>query len=481
MIEKGKLMCLAAAVLVAIGGCDTLTIPDFNNPGIDELTENPTRSGVIIAAQGLMVGARNGIGSRAGYVSELGIFGRESYNFDPSDPRFITALLQGPLDPGGNAFGGAHWVFRFQNIRNSNIVLNAVDAAADAFTTEEQEAIRGWAKTFQALDFLLVVNTRDDLGAPVDVGGEDPTGPPPPIASRAEVFAHILQLLDEAEGHLNGAGSSFPFQVSSGFAGFSTPADFLSINRALAARVYVYRASIEGNSSDWGEALALLDGGETFINDDPSIDVAGLNIGVYHAYSTSPGDVTLAIFDNSQLVIVPHPSIVTEAQPGDLRLARKVVANQNGTVSDQASLSPAVTTDWAFDIYTSPSSPVPIIRNEELILLRAEANLGAGSPDAALSDINLIRQRSGGLPAIALADWQALTSEQQLDELLYNKRYSLLFEGGHRWIDMRRYSRLTDLPVDHPSFMRFSRFPFPQRECDPREPQPPGCTAELGF
>ena len=73
-----------------------------------------------------------------------------------------------------------------------------------------------------------------------------------------------------------------------------------------------------------------------------------------------------------------------------------------------------------------------------------------------------------------------MSSVQQLDELLYNKRYSLLFEG-HRWIDMRRYGRLTDLPQDIATFVRFSRFPFPQRECDPRPTPPAGCSVEQGF
>ncbi len=91
--------------LLALGGCNTLTVPDFNNPGLAQL-DDPVRVDVQLLAQGLMVGARAGMSARAGYISALGILGRESYNFDPSDPRFITVLLEGPLDGGANAFGG---------------------------------------------------------------------------------------------------------------------------------------------------------------------------------------------------------------------------------------------------------------------------------------------------------------------------------------------------------------------------------------
>ncbi len=88
--------------------------------------------------------------------------------------------------------------------------------------------------------------------------------------------------------------------------------------------------------------------------------------------------------------------------------------------------------------YATPSTPIPIIRNEELILLRAEANIGLSNLLPATDDINVVRTVSGKLASIPVL----ATPTAALDELLYNKRYSLLYEGGHRWIDMRHYSRL---------------------------------------
>ena len=93
--------------LAALTACNDLVVPDLNNPGVDQLSENPTRSAVVAATQGLFISARVAMASRAGYVSALGIIGRESYNFDPSDPGFSTEMLIGPLDGGSPAFGGA--------------------------------------------------------------------------------------------------------------------------------------------------------------------------------------------------------------------------------------------------------------------------------------------------------------------------------------------------------------------------------------
>ena len=128
-----------------------------------------------------------------------------------------------------------------------------------------------------------------------------------------------------------------------------------------------------------------------------------------------------------------------------------------------------------FTVYTSPTASVPIIRNEELILLRAEANLGLNNIAQALVDINLIRTTSGGLAAYSGPQ----TAAAVLDELLYNKRYSLLFEG-HRWIDLRHYNKLGTMPKDLPAHKYFSRFPLPRAECIIRTTEPPGCALEAG-
>jgi hypothetical protein len=75
-------------------------------------------------------------------------------------------------------------------------------------------------------------------------------------------------------------------------------------------------------------------------------------------------------------------------------------------------------------MYDSPSAPVAIIRNEELILLRAEANIALGNLSEAVADLDSIRTSSGGLPPYS----GPVTAEGRPDELLYNRRYSLLWE-----------------------------------------------------
>jgi hypothetical protein len=449
---------MAAATLSA---CGDLDITDLNNPGLEQLQGTPTASAVNTATSGILISARGGMAGSTGYVSELGILGREVYYLASDDPRFVTELLVGPLEGGNGAFGGAHWAPRYASIRNTNIVLNAVENVS-GLTTQQKEGIRGFAKTMQALELLLVINTRDAFGAAIDVNTE-PTADPAPIVPKAQVFQRIVTLLDEGRTHLQAAGTAFSFGLSEGFAGFDTPTAFARFNRALRARVAIYLG-------DFAAANTALQ--QSFLD-----VTASLTLGAYHTYSTGAGDVTNGSFDPTGRALRGHPSFVSNAQrKADGAPDNPTSKNTTATAEPIVLTVQGLSSDKLVTMYNSASAPVPIIRNEELILLRAEANIGLGNLAAAVTDINVIRTRAGGLAPYA----GALTATAVLDELLYNRRYSLYFEG-HRWIDARRHNRLATLPRDLSGHRVFTAFPFPADECLAREPQPSaGCTPVSG-
>lgn len=446
MTHQTKKALVALCAALGLGGCGSLDVPDLNNPSIETIRDNPTRATVITAATGLLMGHRVGVATTNGYIAELGVIGREAYVFDGSEPRTITELLGPRLDPGGPAFGGNFWSSPYANIRNANTLMGALEKVAGV-SDEEKHAIRGFAKTIQALDFLVVINTRDTNGAPIDVG-RPVGGDLAPIESKEAVFAHIAKLLDEARTDLEAGGATFPFPLSTGFAGFDTPATFLRFNRAVKARVDVYRG-------DYEEALTNL--ASSFLN--PS---APLELGVYHTFDTGSGELTNNLRSNN---ISAHPSIEQDADrkaDGSLddRVTRKTEKRDKPVSGGDGKLI----ADRRFTLYPAENSPVPIIRNEELILLRAEANLGLERYGSAIDDLNFIRTTSGGLePRLDLDE------SNLLDELLKQKRYSLMFEGGHRWIDLRRYGKLDTLPREYGDFPVHERFPIPQTEMDARQ------------
>ena len=441
--QGGRRACVALLSVLACA-CTDITVPDYNNPGLEAVESNPTPSAIRNLATGLLIGARLDQTTRTSYVAQLGIIGREAYILDGSDPRFVSELLIGPLTNSG-AYGGGLWGTRYQSIRNSNILLNALETVSDdpiaGIPAQQKEAIRGFAKTIQALELLLVINTRDVNGAPIDVNTEV-SAPPAALANKAQVFARINQLLEEGRVHLAAGGATFSFPLSPVFAECNTPAKFLRFNRAIKARVSVYQKNY---------AQALTELAASFL--DPS---APLTLGAYHTYGSGSGE-TINELTNPN--IYAHPSIVSDAElrpngTPDLRLSkvRKVEAK---TVS-------GLTSDLGFTMYTSATSPVPVIRNEELILLRAEARWFTGDKVGALEDINLIRVQSGGLAPLTA---MPASDADFVTELLKQRRYSLLFEGGHRWIDARRFGRLEQLPKDAAGHTVHSAYGIPEAEC----------------
>ena len=310
----------------------------------------------------------------------------------------------------------------------------------------------GYARTIEALEFLNVVNGHTQDSIPIDVVA-DVTGPPAPFRTHADAMNEIVALLDQAKVDLLAGGAAFSFTLPNGFSGFNTPPTFLKFNRALRARVAVYL-------DDFAGALTALS--ESFL------DVAApMSLGVYIDHGTGPGDFANPLAQNPQVgENFAHPSLETDAQlqpsgAKDQRFLDKVVTRPERSVGSGAG---QLSSHLGWIRYATPSTAIPIIRNEELILLRAEANIGLSNLLPATDDINVVRTVSGKLASIPVL----ATPTAALDELLYNKRYSLLYEGGHRWIDARHYNRLGSLPIDRPAnnppdvVPRPCRFPRPR-------------------
>jgi hypothetical protein len=425
-------------------GCSFDQSTNPNSP--DPIAENPSRSQVAVAANGLLIAFRTDF---ADFALDMGIIGREVLRFDGSDPRFTGELLLGPLDPGGEAFGGDHWADEYAAIRGGNLML-AVLPTAEALTAEEQSATSGYVKTIQALNYLIILNSHTQDSIPI-VTDTSVTAPPAPFQTRAAVFDHVVTLLNDGRTELLAGGAAFPFPLPPGFNGFDSPATFVQFNRALRARVAVY-------TDAFADALVALS--ESFVDAPGSLD-----LGVYMDYGTGAGDLANPLsIDPQQGENFAHPSLEAGAQlqVDGVTLDQRFVSK---IVSRPISSNNGLTSDLGWIRYPSPGSLIPIIKREELLLLRAEANIGLADLPAALPDINTVRQTSGNLPALA----DLGTPEEALDELLYNKLYSLMFEGAHRWIDARHYGRLADLPVDRDGDVVFSTLPIPTDELLPRQ------------
>jgi hypothetical protein len=447
-----SLIGVALAAAVAVTACNF----DITNPNSPtSIGPNATTAQVDAAAVGLLASLRV---DYANWILKAAIMGREGYRLDTADPRFTTELLAGPLDPSNNAFGGGQWQPEYRTIAAGNTILNVIGSAQ--ITAAEQSGVKGFVETIQALSFLNILNAHTEDSIPIDVN-VPVGGPLAKMLSNDSAFKRVVALLDAARTDLQAGGTTFAFDPGPGFVGFKTPATFLTFNRALMARVRAYQASLGAlpapivaayATTGWSACPACWDSVLTALSASFLNTGSPLDLGVYNQYSTGNQDLPNGLSqDPGSAINLAHPAIAdsAELQTGGAAPDKRFLAKVT-TRPTPFSLA-CLTSDLSWIRYPTPNSPIPIIRNEELILLRAEANWFAatGTKAQAITDINFIRQTSGGLNPTTVTTGS--TDAAFVNEILKQRLYSLLYEGGHRWIDMRRYGRLGQVLIDRPT------------------------------
>lgn len=430
-----RLVLPALLLLLVLPACEIDEQIDPNGPSINSVLSDASPSELNLLVSGIEGRIRNGFNT---YVTASGSIARELYVFD-ADPRNTSDLLgkdDAVLD--NNTFYlTSPFGTRYRVVKNANILLEAVDNT-DQISATEANGYRGFANTIKALMLSQILDLLDNNGVRVDVADPENLGP---YLSKEAGFDAILALFDEAEGQLS--GSSFAFALSPGFAGFDTPASFAELNRALSARVAV-------RAGRYQEALTRVEA--SFV--DPAGD---LSVGPQHLFSTTSGDILNPLFKapgQSGDQIIVHPRIIAGLEEGDARI-EKFRLRADPTPLD------GLNGDYETALFASSTSPIDIIRNEELILIWAEANIQTGDLDEGLQGINIVRNAAG------LADFSGDTNsaEALLDEMLKQRTYSLWGEG-HQMFDLRRYNKLNSdfLPLDRTGDDVFTQFPIPLSE-----------------
>ncbi|HEY0668419.1 MAG TPA: RagB/SusD family nutrient uptake outer membrane protein [Sphingobacteriaceae bacterium] len=435
--NKIAFILFPAIALIFFSSCKVEPVLDPNNPGLGPISANPTLGEIQNVVTGIESGMRDNINF---YLDDVGVIGREYYRFSTSDPRFTSDLLgKGTAVLDNNTFYITNpYAARYRVVKNANILLDGLTNTTAAITEAQRKAGRAYANTIKAHELLMVLNLQHDNGIRVDVANPNALGP---FLSRAQALDEIINLLNTAYTDLTAnATATFPFATTL----FSNNAgQFAKFNRALAARLAVYKA-------DWGGAITALNNSFFDIN-------GNLNTGVFYIFSAAGGDQLNPMFfplNSSGETRVAQPSFITNAEAGDTRLS-KTPMRTSSTTQD------GLTSNYDFFVYKTNVDKIPIIRNEELLLIYAEAKAqlgGAVNLADAVTAINKIRSAAGLLPYSG-----AVTQPAIIDEMLKQRRYSLYGEG-HRWIDMRRYSRLNTLPIDRTGDDVWVQFPRPATE-----------------
>jgi len=409
--------------------CNIDDLPNPNGPSLEGF------EGTKSELQTLVTGSEDLLRQEVGfYYDVVSIIGRDYYFFTGSDPRYTGEVLGkgiSTLDRAG-FYGTRPYYGRYRNIKNLNLLIDVAEKST-LISPAETKGYKGFAKTLQAYEYHLALNLQYKNGIRIDVKDPKNLGP---FVSYENALIEISKLLDEANTELQGA--TFSFTLSDAMKDFSTAAEFSKFNRALAARISLYQGKND-------EALTRLSSSFFDINGD-------LNKGPARFYSLAGGDFPNNIYrqpDQADAIIVQQDNVI-KLEAGDQRATKFLQRTA------PLSLDGLSGTHDAF-VYKSFEDFVSLIRNEELILIYAEANITKDANEA-VKAINIIRSKAG------LSNYNGGTgSAALLSEISNQRRYSL-FGEGHRWVDMRRWGRLNELPKDRTDDDVWEQLPRPISE-----------------
>ncbi|GAA0716585.1 hypothetical protein GCM10009430_12420 [Aquimarina litoralis] len=430
---------------------------DPNGPSLGGVENNASLRQLNELVIGIQATSRDGHGIE---TTASGTLARELYLFD-ADPRNTGDLLgKNGIQLDNNSFySTAQFAGSYRCIKNANVLLGALDNT-QVIEEADKNGYRGFAKTYIAYELIQVLKSYGS--ARIDVADPDNLGP---VLDFDAALAEIRSLLDEAENDLSGFGmlDQFLFPVS-GFSDLIDDSDemgedvrdneneitieeFVLFNRAVAALAAVY-------AGDGNVALAELSNSYFDLN-------GSLTTGPKYVFGLGAGDQPNGVFrspsasaeepNNADQIIV-HDSWINDAEAGDSRVASKAAMRPAPSAQD------GLNGTHETRLYASNVTAIDILRNEELILLYAEASILANNLQDAEDALNVIRNSA------SLANYSGAQSVADLTtEMLNQRRYSLWCEN-HRMFDLRRYNLSNTLPIDRAGDQVFNIFPIPLSE-----------------
>lgn len=464
-VSRGATLVVAAAALGALAACADSNVPFFTSP--TSVPNSP--QGIQNAVTGLFAASRNDLGAFQGVeFNTVAGYARDGAIFTNTEPRTVTYPLGVlTLQPQVSNV----WSQEYQNITQAQQILATIPKVSPALTTAQAASLQGVVQTMMAYNYMLIGENHDTVGLAILPAGLPTDATPPAAVCAKDAWEYIVALLDSAEANLETAGATTaPVKLPAGFEVVyassgppSTVGSFASFNRALAAKAnvelayYIARMSAgsaptpgsPGSPSATILNTALTDltasamYNPTVLAPDPAGQFKEDAYDVAHDFSAQSGDLVNPIQQQIGTLAQLKDFIADVDTLHDLRWKTKFVTNPNPVqqqVYNPVAVFTVGSTSWSYiyNMYSSTSSPIPIVREPQLIVWHGWIELGLGNYAAALADANLLRTVEGGLSAYPASDASSYVTTR--NDLMREQRPSTTWESSaDRTIEIRNY------------------------------------------
>lgn len=279
----------------------------------------------------------------------------------------------------------------------------------------------GEAKFIRALMYFYLANLYGDcpLILNTDVNANN-------IMPRTPVAQVYAQMIKDLQGAIGGLGNDYSF----------TGDERIRANKwvakALLARVYLYlkdytQAEREANDVITSGTYSLLNGPAGIFNKN--------NTEAILQWANTPTEVNTVA---TNFIYTSSPSSICTSFL--LNAFENNDQRKTTWIKTQTYAGQPVSVPYKFTTTAAGSNEYyTMIRLAEMYLIRSEGKAMRDDFQGCIDDVNLIRQKHGGLNTPLAAP---VNQSAALDVILHERQVDLFTEGCHRWLDLKRTGRL---------------------------------------
>lgn len=374
-----------------------------------------------------------------------GLSADEIYNTNINSP-LLSEFTDNALSADNTTLLSDFWLRAYSFIYHANACIVGLDHNTN-LSAPVREQLLGEVLLVRSFIYYYMVNLFGDVPLLSGLGYEE--NGKAPRTPAAEVYTQVISDLKKAQSLLS---IEYPSNER------VRPNKWTA--SALLARTYL-------NLGQWDlaeqEASSIINSG--YYSLEPDLANVFLPVSMEAIWQLMPN--TPGFNTTEAVYFAPSPSsgtlpnypltnyLLNAFEPGDLRRDSWV---GSVIVSDETFYYPF---KYKIQEYGSPLTEYYMVfRLAEQYLIRAECYAQQEKIDEAQTDLNTVRQRAG------LADTPFSTSGELLSAILQERRVELFAEWGHRWLDLKRTKKSTEVlsPVKQDWQATDTLYPIPLDE-----------------
>ena len=357
------------------------------------------------------------------------------------------------LLPTNSTIEGVFWGSSYSNLLNINAILEGL-STTESITDSVGNQLEGEAKFLRAFFHFYLVNLFGAIPLATSTNVEANTTAI--RVTESEVYAQIIKDLEEAE---------LLMESDFSFSGDQRVRPNQGAATALLARTYLY-------TEDWARAAAkaseVIDNADlyTLEADLNQVFLANASEAIWQLRPVNDPNFLTPQVGAFVLTVPPSPSGRSIALTDDFYNSFEAGdSRRDNWVGELVDGADIFRYPFKYQNTTSPFAEYStMLRLAELYLIRAEARAQMGDLANAISDLDAIRGRAG-LPLISDLN-PTISQGDLLGAIEQERRVELFVELGHRWLDLKRTGRATEVlqPLKPEWQATDVLFPVPERE-----------------